>query len=156
MARTKRRRQYAVLPLASVDGETRVLLLTSRETGRWVIPKGWPIKRLKPWEAAAREAYEEAGILGTVGRDPLGTYLYDKRLNDGRSVAVAVTVFPMTVRRQLEDWPERLERQSRWVTPGEAAKLVEERGLVDILLEAGLASSPPERAGDAPAGPALS
>jgi hypothetical protein len=73
-----------------------------------------------------------------------------------KAVAVAVTVFPMTVRRQLEDWPERLERQSRWVTPGEAAKLVEERGLVDILLEARLASSPPEPAGDAPAGPVLS
>jgi 8-oxo-dGTP pyrophosphatase MutT (NUDIX family) len=136
MARPKRRRQYAVLPLAEVDGETCVLLLTSRETGRWIIPKGWPVKRMKPWEAAAREAYEEAGLLGSVGREPVGTYLYDKRLDNGRTVVVEVTVFPMAVRQQLEDWPERGERRSRWVTPGQAAMLVEEGGLVDILLEA--------------------
>jgi 8-oxo-dGTP pyrophosphatase MutT (NUDIX family) len=142
MARPKRRRQYAVLPLAEVGGETCVLLLTSRETGRWIIPKGWPVKRLKPWEAAAREAYEEAGLLGTVGRDPVGTFLYDKRLDNGRTVEVEVTVFPMAVRQQLEDWPERGERRSRWVTPGQAAMLVEEGGLVDMLLDAAHGLSP--------------
>jgi 8-oxo-dGTP pyrophosphatase MutT (NUDIX family) len=125
-----------------VDGETCVLLLTSRETGRWIIPKGWPVKRLKPWETAAREAYEEAGLLGTVGQDPVGTYLYDKRLDNGRTVVVEVTVFPMAVRQQLEDWPERGERRSRWVTPGQAAMLVEEGGLVDMLLETANGLSP--------------
>jgi 8-oxo-dGTP pyrophosphatase MutT (NUDIX family) len=125
-----------------VDGETCVLLLTSRETGRWIIPKGWPVKRLKPWETAAREAYEEAGLLGTVGLDPVGTYLYDKRLDNGRTVVVEVTVFPMAVRQQLEEWPERGARRSRWVTPGQAAMLVEEGGLVDMLLETANGLSP--------------
>jgi 8-oxo-dGTP pyrophosphatase MutT (NUDIX family) len=122
--------------MAEVEGQIRVLLVTSRETGRWIIPKGWPMKRLRPWEAAAREAYEEAGLLGSVGRDPLGTFVYDKRLDNGRIVEVEVTVYPMAVGQQLEDWPERLERRSLWVTPDEAAALVEERGLAEILLNA--------------------
>jgi len=150
MSKPKLRRQYAVLPYAEVEGEIRVLLLTSRETGRWVIPKGWPVGRLKPWDAAAREAYEEAGILGTVGQKPLGSFLYDKRLDTGRTVAVQVTVFPMAVRQQLADWPERHERMARWVTPGQAALMVDEGGLIDILLEATQALSPPHANPDPP------
>src|SRR5437868_8722745 len=92
----RRRIQYGALPYR-LRGISRpqVMLITSRETGRWVIPKGWPQKRRKPYRAAAREAREEAGIVGTVGREPIGSYSYRKRLKSGNVVACEVRVFPL-------------------------------------------------------------
>ena len=78
---TEPRRQVGALPFRRLsDGGFKILLITSRESRRWVIPKGWPMKGRKPYEAAAREAYEEAGLLGEIGKRPLGFYLYEKRL----------------------------------------------------------------------------
>ncbi|MBL7405872.1 NUDIX domain-containing protein, partial [Escherichia coli] len=77
------RRQVGALPFRhGRDGKTKILLVTSRESRRWVIPKGWPMKGRKPFEAAAREAYEEAGLRGAVGKRPIGLYLYQKRLRN--------------------------------------------------------------------------
>src|SRR3954447_19097569 len=68
--------QYAALPCVEIEGETRVMLVTSRETGRWVLPKGWAEKGLSGPELAGKEAFEEAGVLGEVGTEPVGSYTY--------------------------------------------------------------------------------
>jgi 8-oxo-dGTP pyrophosphatase MutT (NUDIX family) len=112
-----------------------VLLITSRDTRRWIIPKGWPIKGLEPGEAAAREAYEEAGVHGRVER-PLGHYVYDK-YSAGRQVSYPceVQVYPLAVRRQSKDWPEARERQAQWYSLVEATSIVSDEGLRDLLYE---------------------
>ncbi len=134
-AKPERRRQYAALPLAMGDeGQTLVMLVTSRETRRWVIPKGNPEKGLAPHELAAKEAYEEAGLVGEVGREPVGRYRYLKRLRGEKTVPCEVEVFPLAVERQLDDWPEKGQRETRWFPPAEAATLVGEGGLVTLLL----------------------
>ena len=133
--RGKRRQQYAALPVRlSDDGHLQVLLLTSRGTGRWVVPKGWPMPKLSPASAAAREAFEEAGVEGTVNHQtPLGTYPYAKGLKGGRHIAVRVTVFLLTVETQLDEWPEQAERERRWYDYLDAANLVAEPELAAII-----------------------
>lgn len=111
----------------------KILLVTSRETGRWVIPKGWPIRGLKPHRVAAREAYEEAGLVGEAGKRALGSYTYDKTLKNRTSVTCLVQVYPFRVRRRLKRWPEKKQRDSRWFTPEEAAAAVRETGLREIV-----------------------
>jgi 8-oxo-dGTP pyrophosphatase MutT (NUDIX family) len=113
------------------------MLVTSRETRRWVIPKGWAEKKLEPHALAAKEAFEEAGLEGEIGREPIGSYRYAKLIRGKKatkSVSCEVVVFPLAVSRQLEDWPERGQRETRWFTLEEAAMLVEEGGLVSLLL----------------------
>src|SRR5437868_11388014 len=100
-------RQVAALPFRHQDGRAEVLLVTSRETRRWVIPKGWPMKGRKPHASAAREALEEAGLIGKVGKTPIGTYRYDKRLKGGEATPCAVEVFPLEVKSQRKHWPEQ-------------------------------------------------
>jgi 8-oxo-dGTP pyrophosphatase MutT (NUDIX family) len=145
------RRQVAALPVAVADGEVRVMLVTSRETGRWVLPKGWPVKGLEAHEAAAREAWEEAGLRGEVSPRPFGAYHYGKRLDDGRIVACEVWVYPMRVEQERPDWPERRERLRRWMTAAQASLAVEEGGLAALLLDlagmdpAEVAAGPPSR-----------
>jgi 8-oxo-dGTP pyrophosphatase MutT (NUDIX family) len=82
-----KRVQYAALPYRSSNVRTEVMLVTSREARRWIIPKGWPQKGKAPHRSAAREAFEEAGIVGTVGRRPIGSFAYKKRIKNGRLVA---------------------------------------------------------------------
>jgi 8-oxo-dGTP pyrophosphatase MutT (NUDIX family) len=127
------RAQYAALPWRKLDGRLEVLLITSRETRRWVIPKGWPIKGLKSAPSAAREAFEEAGVLGQISRKPLGQYHYDKRLRSGRVQHVRVTVFALKVAEESPVWPEQGQREKRWLTPAEAAPLVDEPELVALI-----------------------
>lgn len=129
------RAQYAALPVRTLpDGEIDVLLVTSRETRRWIVPKGWPERGLAPHEVAAKEAFEEAGVKGRILADPLGSYHYRKRLRDGSTVACEVTVYPLTVRREAKKWPESRQRERRWVSLSEAAMMVDEPGLVTLLL----------------------
>ena len=113
----------------------RVLLVTSRETGRWVIPKGWPMKALRPHQAAAREAYEEAGVEGDISKKAIGTYRYPKVLRNGDVVTCRVKVFPLEVKRILGAWPEADERRRQWFDAREAANAVAETGLASILEE---------------------
>ena len=127
-------RQYAALPVRlAKDGGIEVLLLTSRETRRWVIPKGWPMPGRSPSAAAAREAYEEAGLRGTVAEVPIGTYRYRKLLRNGKSAMIEVDVFLFTVVRQLRKWPEKAQRRTRWHDPIDAAGLVREPDLASLL-----------------------
>ncbi len=133
-----RRVQYAALPYRQrQDGEVQVRLITSRETRRWVIPKGWPMKGLAPHKAAAREAFEEAGLLGSTSRNALGMYTYDKRVSPQRSVTCDVMVFPMRVKRYLKNWPERSQRIGFWFTIESAAAAVQEEELLDLILAFG-------------------
>ena len=87
------RRQVAALPLRQAkDGTLEILLVTSRDTGRWIIPKGWPSKRLKDCKVAAREARQEAGVKGKIRREATGSYWYVKRELDGED-PIEVRVF---------------------------------------------------------------
>ena len=115
----------------------RVVLLTSRQTGRWVIPKGWPMAGRKPTQVAVREAYEEAGLIGAISRgNPVGHYRYQKRFATGKFVTCEVAVFLLRVRRELSDWPERDQRVRAWFSLEVAAKLVAERNLAKLILGA--------------------
>jgi 8-oxo-dGTP pyrophosphatase MutT (NUDIX family) len=109
------------------------MLVTSRETRRWIIPKGWPQKGKMPHRSAAREAFEEAGVVGAVGSRPVGSFAYKKRFKDGRVVACEVQVFPLKVKRQRKQWPERRQRDVKWVSVQEAAKTVQEPELGAII-----------------------
>ena len=128
------RRQIAALPLRWKDGSVQVLMVTSRESGRWIVPKGWTMKNFKPWEAAAIEAMEEAGAKGHIATQEFGTYKYNKRLDDGKSVPCEVRVFPMIVEDLKSNWKEKDERQRKWFTLEKAAKLVAEDDLSELLL----------------------
>jgi 8-oxo-dGTP pyrophosphatase MutT (NUDIX family) len=136
MAKRKiaRARQFGVLPWRIGEGGTReILLLTSRERHRWVIPKGWPMKGRKPAEAASQEALEEAGLIGRiVNKRPLGNYHYEKRLSH-KAILCEVRVFSFRVERQLNAWPEKDARETRWFEAAEAADQVEEGGLAEII-----------------------
>lgn len=134
MAIKRLRRQCAALPLARrADGSRVVLLVTSRDTRRWVLPKGWYKRNIGGAEQAAREAYEEAGLIGDIGKRAVGHYHYDKRLRSGSTVPCRVDVFPLDVTGRLADWPEKAQREAAWFTPDEAAARVEEAGLADLL-----------------------
>ena len=124
--------QYAALPWRDQDG-IEVLLVTSRETRRWVIPKGWPMKNKKPHAAAAREALEEAGVTGRVMKRPIGTYSYIKRLKNGAPLQCSVDVFPLKVEQQRDRWPEQAQRTGRWFSAEEAAESVEEPELRALI-----------------------
>jgi 8-oxo-dGTP pyrophosphatase MutT (NUDIX family) len=131
---SKARRQFGALPYkVSAEEGVRVMLVTSRETKRWIIPKGWPMKDRKPYMAAKREAFEEAGVVGRIGKRPIGAYSYDKRIKTDAMVSCKVEVFPLRVRKQHEEWPERAEREGRWFSPDEAARVVQEKELREII-----------------------
>lgn len=128
------RTQYAALPWRRTgDGEVEILLITSRETRRWVIPKGWPIRGKKPGPSAAREAFEEAGVEGEVSAKPVGVFHYDKRLRSGRLQHIRAPVYALQVARELDAWPEKAERDREWVSPDEAAERVGEPELKALI-----------------------
>ncbi len=111
-----------------------MLLITSRDTGRWVIPKGWPMEGKLCHEAAAREAYEEAGVKGHASDEKIGFYMYDKGLNNGLKVECMVQVYPVVVLDMLKNFPEKGSRKLEWVSFGEAAKRVAEPALKTLIL----------------------
>ena len=129
------RRQYGVIPFRRTpSGRLEVLLITSRGTGRWVIPKGWPMMAKTPQEAAATEAFEEAGVRGQiVDKVRLGSYRYQKLNPSGLVGELTVGVFPMQVYEQLAEWPEQGERTAQWFSPRDAAALVAEPALGKML-----------------------
>ena len=110
-----------------------VMLITSRGTGRWVIPKGWPMAGRSLAGAAAQEAWEEAGLRGTIRETELGRFTYDKDQAEGYCVPVQVRVFLMEVAEVEDAFPEAAQRDRRWFPPAEAARRVAEPGLAAIL-----------------------
>jgi 8-oxo-dGTP pyrophosphatase MutT (NUDIX family) len=131
---TARHVQYAALPYRlNGDAKPEVMLITSRETGRWVIPKGWPQKGKTPHRCAAREAFEEAGVVGEVSKSPIGSFSYQKRLRTGGVINCEVRVFALEVKRQRKEWPEQKQREVKWLSAGAAAKSVQEAQLREII-----------------------
>ena len=129
--------QYGVLPVRrSAEGGVEILLITSRETRRWVVPRGNPISGKSPAESAAQEAFEEAGIVGEVEPQAIGHYSYEKRRRFGIVVPAVVHLFRMTVAEIRPDWPEKGQRERRWFAPEEAAAAVHEAQLAQLIRSA--------------------
>jgi 8-oxo-dGTP pyrophosphatase MutT (NUDIX family) len=127
--------QFGALPFRwSRHGSLEVMLVTTRGRKRWIIPKGWPIPDLEPHDSAAREAFEEAGLVGSVDPSAVGSFRYNKRLGPGRQVRCTVEVFPLHVDHQRPHWLEKGERETRWLSARKAASLVSEADLKKILL----------------------
>lgn len=144
-ARLIRRRppglQVAALCRDSTSG--KVLLITSRGTGRWIVPKGWPMPGRTLAQAAKQEAWEEAGVRGEVEEAHIGSYVYDKVQDEGFSVPLKVLVYRLTVQELAGDFPEHDQRQRKWFDPVEAAKLVDEPGLRHLLNSLQIADGSP-------------
>ncbi|PZM11912.1 NTP pyrophosphohydrolase [Rhizobium tubonense] len=136
MFRRPPRQQYGALcyRLKKKTGELEMLLMTSRDTGRWVIPKGWPMVGKLSHEVAAREAFEEAGVRGNVEAAALGVFTYTKMLKDGLKVGCKVQVYPLEVTELAKSFKEQGERKLEWVSCDEAVKRVNEPELRDLIL----------------------
>lgn len=127
------RLQVAALPYRiAVSGNVEILVITSRDTGRFIIPKGWAKRGYKKPETAAMEAFEEAGIAGKVSPKPVGSYTYWKR-GVGEFERLRVIVYPLRVTKQRTDWPEKGQRRIAWVSAADAALLVDEPELGSLI-----------------------
>jgi len=126
--------QVGALVYRYEEGDLRFLLITSRGTGRWIIPKGWPMPGRSLAKAALREAYEEAGIRGTLDRTSCGCYDYEKHdMAVGTNNRFTVEVYGVAYTQQKKKWPEQAERSFLWVSKEEAIKKLREKGLKKIL-----------------------
>ncbi|QDY99657.1 NUDIX hydrolase [Nitratireductor mangrovi] len=125
--------QVAALPWRLSGSRLEVMLITSRDSGRWVLPKGWPENGELLHESAAREATEEAGLHGAIGAEEIGSYFYGKGLKTGLETRCRVLVFPLRVEQVDETWPEQGERTRKWFTPAEAATKVRESDLAELV-----------------------
>lgn len=125
--------QYGALPYRMGRGGLEILLVTSRDRGRWIVPKGWPIDGLSPSETAAREAMEEAGVTGHISPDSMGGYRYDKRLKDDTIRHCAAEVFAMEVTEQRDSWPEQHQRRREWFDIEQAIERVAEPELRELM-----------------------
>lgn len=128
--------QYGALCFRYKEGgsEIELLVITSRESRRWIIPKGWPMKGKKPYEAAVIEAWEEAGVRGWAKKKPVGQYTYLKELDDGNVAPCIVELFQIEVTEIRTDFKEQGQRVFDWVSPSEAARRVREIELKSLLV----------------------
>ncbi|EKF44024.1 NUDIX hydrolase [Nitratireductor indicus] len=131
-----RRVQAAALPwrTSAKDGSLEIMLVTSRDTGRWVLPKGWPEGPERLGQTAQREAVEEAGIEGVAADTEIGRFYYKKLRGSGVEWRCEVAIIPLRVTRELNKWPERKKRTRRWFSARDAARLVDEPDLAEMLL----------------------
>jgi 8-oxo-dGTP pyrophosphatase MutT (NUDIX family) len=127
--------QFAALPYRITDSGLEILIITSRRTRRWIVPKGWPIEEMGPAESAAREALEEAGVSGEIQTTALGHYHYVKEKRKV-NLPCRVDVFALRVTRQHKQFAEKDARELKWVSPLEAAAMVDEPGLRRLILRA--------------------
>jgi 8-oxo-dGTP pyrophosphatase MutT (NUDIX family) len=125
--------QYGALCWRMHRGKIEVLLITSRDTGRWVIPKGWPMANRSPAEAAEQEAWEEAGVRGTVATQGLGDFSYEKCMTPSHAIACTVKVFALRVAELVDKFPERKQRRRKWFAAEKAARKVNEPELRQLL-----------------------
>ena len=125
--------QYAALPWRRAQGAVEILLVTTRNTRRWIVPKGWPLDGRTPSECAAHEALEEAGVLGEVAAETLGSFRYAKRRKSGKIVPCKVHVFTMRVVRQRRRWAEKSVREICWCSLDEALMRVTDPGLRRLI-----------------------
>jgi 8-oxo-dGTP pyrophosphatase MutT (NUDIX family) len=133
-ATNKKLRQVAALPWRlDENGKLRILLITSRTNGKWMLPKGWPMEGKSEAEAALIEAREEAGVDGQLSPHPAGSYHYVKVFSETRSAPAQAVVYPLHVSTEQADWDEKGERRRKWVRPHKAASMVFERDLSRLL-----------------------
>lgn len=127
--------QYAALPWRRHQGVLQILLITTRGTGRWIIPKGWPEATLSAPQCAAREALEEAGVVGEIASRKLGSFDCHKRVKNGAMLPLHIEVFTMEVVRQRRDWAEKGHRTIAWCTLDDALVRVREPGLRKLIIK---------------------
>lgn len=137
LGKREMRAQFAALCWRRREERIEVLLVTTRETGRWVIPKGWPGQDRTPAECAALEAFEEAGVRGIGSERCVGIFTYVKEMPDD-DLPVVVAVFPVEVSQLLDEWPEMTERTRRWAPLKKAARIVSDPGLRRLLSDPSL------------------
>lgn len=135
----EKRLQYAAICYRSSKTAHgyEVLIVTGRNSGRWILPRGWPIAGKAPHQVAEREAFEEAGIKGKAEKQPIGHYTYAKQLGDGRVAPCMVEVYAIKVDKIVKDYKEHGQRQRRWVSLIEAQNLVEEPELQSLFIRFG-------------------
>lgn len=127
-------RQAGAIPYTVVAGQVVFLLVTSRGTGRWIFPKGDLMEGLEPWEAAAQEALEEAGVVGEIDRHPVGRYRTLKTLAIRRKV-IEVEMYPLRVTGQHDDWTEKQYRHRHWAILPEAKRLLSDPQAAALALK---------------------
>ncbi|MFQ3302537.1 MAG: 8-oxo-dGTP pyrophosphatase MutT (NUDIX family) [Planktomarina sp.] len=134
---TKRKRnarsQFGALCYRVTDGKIQILLISSRRTKRWILPKGWPENGMTPGESAANEAMEEAGVTGMLNERPLGVYCYEKNVANGENYPCIVTIYALKVKKTWADYPEKSERRRKWFGRKGAAKRVFEPELALLI-----------------------
>lgn len=131
-------RQCGALPYRrDGDGLVRVLLVTTRGGSRWLPPKGWPSRLVSHAASAAREAFEEAGVRGGIGRRPCGTFRHRKLLASGKAVDCLIDVYLLRVASELDQWPEKAKRRRQWFTLEEAVAAVDNASLQRLLEQLG-------------------
>lgn len=128
------RMQFAALCFRIVHDKTQILLITSRRSRRWIVPKGWPMDGVTPGAAALQEAWEEAGVKGKAYERCLGLYSYSKMIERGVLFPCVAMVYPVRVKSLASDFPEAGQRQRKWLTPKKAAARISEPELAQILL----------------------
>jgi 8-oxo-dGTP pyrophosphatase MutT (NUDIX family) len=132
-AKTDLRTQFAALCYRVKNEKVQFCLVTSRRSGRWIVPKGWPMNGQTPMDAAATEAFEEAGVRGKIEPRPIGVFSYYKVHSKNELPCIAV-VYPLKVKKVLRTWPERKERNRKWLSRKKAAALVDNAELGQIIL----------------------
>ena len=142
-------RQVGALPYRlSSSGEVEILIVTSRGTKQWIIPKGWPMEDRGDPDAAAREAFEEAGLIGEVDQEIFGTFSYEKPMKGAQALSTfVVDVYPLRVDRQLAFWPEATQRTLVWVSVEHGRGMIRNATLIR-LIEAFVSQYPFDRARD--------
>lgn len=134
MLRRPKRLQIAALFHRGEGDKREFLLITSRDTARWVIPKGWPIRGLNAYETALQEAWDKAGVKDSVANEnPVGSYTYQKRTTNGFAIPVEALVYFVAVNEVSKEYPEASEREGKWVSAKTAAQLVDETALQSIF-----------------------
>lgn len=132
--------QYGALPWRRTPDGLEILLITTQNTRRWIVPKGWPVAGCTPQQCAAREAYEEAGLSGAVAGEAIGVFNYRKQLKSGQMVACRIRIYAMEVSEVAGEWPEKGTRETKWCPVSEALTLVEDSGLRRIIAKFSRAS----------------
>ncbi len=127
------RTQFGALCWRVRNDKLQILLITSRGTGRWIIPKGWPMEGATPSEAAETEAFEEAGATGKMGTECLGIFSYSKGLGDVENLPCVVAVYPMKVEKLAREFPESNDRSRKWFSVKKAMQAVDEPELSEII-----------------------
>jgi 8-oxo-dGTP pyrophosphatase MutT (NUDIX family) len=125
--------QFGVLPWRRTPDGVQVLLVTTRNTRRWIVPKGWPETGRTPQECAAQEGYEEAGVKGAVTGESIGAFSHRKQLKSGQMVTCRIRVYSMEVSDVADDWPEKSARETKWCLVAEALTLVDDPGLRRLI-----------------------